>query len=171
MGGPTVDAERDVDHVRWPERQRVRAQGMLTEPDRAVLDQKHAAFEQADREFRVVWDEIRRSGELSPRQSMEEAAMLKAFDDAVAGRTVLSEEVIALFDLIHDPMLTSWHDHALAHTLYLQTRGIDRFGDTEFVAEAAAQAKLEPYSQNAQRLRTPPAKAPPLLRGSDQQYP
>jgi hypothetical protein len=47
---------------------------------------------------------------------------------------------MALFDLlVHDTMLTSWHDHVLSGNLYFQTRATDAFGVSDQKKEAAAE--------------------------------
>jgi hypothetical protein len=43
---------------------------------------------------------------------------------------------MTLFDmLVHDTLLTSWHDHILAPSLYFRTRDKDVFGSTNYAKE------------------------------------
>lgn len=66
----------------------------------------------------------------------DQLALAKTWSDASAGKNPLPAEVMALFDfLVHDTMLTSWHDHLLSGPLYFQTRATDSFGTTDFAAE------------------------------------
>jgi signal transduction histidine kinase len=60
----------------------------------------------------------------------EARALAQAWKDAVDGKAQkLDDKIMALFDLlVHDTMLTSWHDHVLSNTLYFQTRATDTFG-------------------------------------------
>jgi regulator of protease activity HflC (stomatin/prohibitin superfamily) len=67
-----------------------------------------------------------------PLMSAEESILADAWIAASSGKTTLPDEVMALFDLlVHDTMLTSWHDHLLSSTLYFQTRAADAFGVTD----------------------------------------
>jgi hypothetical protein len=67
----------------------------------------------------------------------EGAALAQAWKDGASGKSRLPPAVMALFDLlVHDTMLTSWHDHILSSTLYFQTRATDTFGITNLEAEA-----------------------------------
>ena len=82
--------------------------------------------------------------------SPEAVALAQAWKDGASGKNPLPPAVMALFDLlVHDTMLTSWHDHILSSTLYFQTRSTDTFGETDFAAEAKQRtADLK----NAQRI-------------------
>lgn len=54
------------------------------------------------------------------------------------GDDPLPQHLMAMFDmLVHDTMLTSWHDHLLSHGLYFKTRGIDQFGAGQALKKAA----------------------------------
>ncbi|EJN07158.1 DUF2235 domain-containing protein [Herbaspirillum sp. YR522] len=67
-----------------------------------------------------------------PLMTAEEVTLADAWINASTGKTKLPEKVMALFDLlVHDTMLTSWHDHILSSTLYFQTRTTDAFGKTD----------------------------------------
>lgn len=69
--------------------------------------------------------------------NLEAAALAQAWADGASGARPLPPEVMALFDLlVHDTMLTSWHDHLLSSTLYFQTRATDAFGKSDFEKEA-----------------------------------
>jgi hypothetical protein len=69
--------------------------------------------------------------------SPEAVALAQAWKDGASGKNPLPPAVMALFDLlVHDTMLTSWHDHILSSTLYFQMRSTDTFGETDFAAEA-----------------------------------
>ncbi|MEN7530522.1 hypothetical protein [Cupriavidus sp. DL-D2] len=58
--------------------------------------------------------------------------LVEAWMDGTEGRDPLPEKVMALFDLlVHDTMLTSWHDHLVSSTLYFRTRDTDAFGETD----------------------------------------
>lgn len=66
----------------------------------------------------------------------EKLELLQVFEDGVLDRNSPPPEVLTLFDeLVHDTLLTSWHDHILAHNLYFRTRAIDHFGETDKAAE------------------------------------
>jgi len=76
--------------------------------------------------------------------SPEALALAKAWKEGAAGKNPLPEKVMALFDmLVHDTMLTSWHDHVLSATLYFQTRAIDTFGLTDEAKEAKQRERDE----------------------------
>ncbi|AZG16116.1 DUF2235 domain-containing protein [Cupriavidus pauculus] len=69
--------------------------------------------------------------------SPEALALATAWKEGATGMKPLPEKVMMLFDmLVHDTMLTSWHDHVLSPTLYFQTRATDTFGLTDEVEEA-----------------------------------
>jgi len=71
----------------------------------------------------------------------EAAALAQAWKDGASGKNPLPPAVMTLFDLlVHDTMLTSWHDHILSSTLYFQTRATDTFGTTDFNKEAKQRA-------------------------------
>ncbi|WP_296224968.1 phospholipase effector Tle1 domain-containing protein [Ralstonia sp. UBA689] len=66
----------------------------------------------------------------------EQIELVKAWQAGAEGRNPLSDQVMALFDmLVHDTLLTSWQDHVLAPTLYFRTREKDTFGTTNFGKE------------------------------------
>ncbi|EJO62603.1 DUF2235 domain-containing protein [Burkholderia multivorans] len=71
----------------------------------------------------------------------DQIALVKAWQQAYAGKNPLPPEVMALFDmLVHDTLLTSWQDHVLAPSLYFRTRDKDVFGITHFDEEAKQRA-------------------------------
>ena len=64
--------------------------------------------------------------------SPDQEALLQAWKMGLSGSNPLPPKVMALFDLlVHDTMLTSWHDHLLSSSLYFRTRATDAFGVTE----------------------------------------
>jgi hypothetical protein len=68
--------------------------------------------------------------------SADEMALIQAWKEGVSGKNPLPPEVMALFDmLVHDTLLTSWHDHILAPSLYFRTRDKDVFGSTNYAKE------------------------------------
>jgi hypothetical protein len=70
----------------------------------------------------------------------DQAVLAQAWKDGLSGKKPLPPEVMALFDLmVHDTMLTSWHDHVLSATLYFQTRATDTFGKTDYVKDEKKQ--------------------------------
>ncbi len=82
--------------------------------------------------------------------SPETASLVQAWQDGADGKKPLPPQVMALFDLlVHDTLLTSWHDHILSPTLYFQTRATDTFGTTDFKEEAK---RREAAERNAQRV-------------------
>jgi len=86
-------------------------------------------------------------------------ALAKAWKDGAEGRNPLPEKVMVLFDmLVHDTMLTSWHDHVLSSTLYFQTRATDAFGETD---EQKEQSKRDADERAAQRIDKMPKMGMP----------
>lgn len=68
--------------------------------------------------------------------SADQMALVQAWKEGVSGKNPLPPEVMALFDLlVHDTLLTSWHDHVLAPSLYFRTREKDVFGSTNYTKE------------------------------------
>jgi hypothetical protein len=89
--------------------------------------------------------------------SPEELGLAQAWQDGVDRRKPLPDEVMALFDLlVHDTMLTSWHDHLLSSMLYFQTRETDTFGESDIEQEARQHAADERAAQQGYRL--PPVR-------------
>ncbi len=85
--------------------------------------------------------------------SPETLALAQAWQDGVSGKKPLPPQVMALFDLlVHDTLLTSWHDHILSPTLYFQTRATDTFGATDFREEAKQRAVDERHAQRVDQL-------------------
>lgn len=63
-------------------------------------------------------------------------ALVQAWKEGVSGKNPLPPKVMALFDmLVHDTLLTSWHDHILAPSLYFRTRDKDAVGSTNYAKE------------------------------------
>lgn len=80
-------------------------------------------------------------------------ALANAWSDATAGKHLLPDEVMALFDLlVHDTMLTSWHDHLLSGPLYFQTRATDTFGSTDFAEEKNQRERDDRRSSEIDRI-------------------
>ncbi|MBV8273423.1 MAG: hypothetical protein JO067_14240, partial [Cupriavidus sp.] len=91
--------------------------------------------------------------------STEALALARAWKDGVDGRHPLPEKVMALFDmLVHDTMLTSWHDHVLSSTLYFQTRAVDTLGTTDDEEETK---RREADERRAQRIDQMPVMRTP----------
>lgn len=66
----------------------------------------------------------------------DQIKLVKAWQQGADGKNPLPEPVMTLFDvLVHDTLLTSWHDHILAPTLYFRTRDKDIMGVTDYEAE------------------------------------
>ncbi|MEM5326215.1 DUF2235 domain-containing protein [Paraburkholderia sp. JHI2823] len=87
--------------------------------------------------------------------------LIQAWKAGLDGKHPLPPDVNALFDmLVHDTLLTSWHDHVLAPHLYFRTREKDVFDSTDFAGEAkqrkkddAVAARIDQASQQSrQRL-------------------
>ncbi|OXI86386.1 hypothetical protein CFB50_17500 [Burkholderia sp. AU33423] len=99
--------------------------------------------------------------------SPDQVALAKVWSEAVAGKNPLPAEVMALFDfLVHDTMLTSWHDHLLSGPLYFQTRATDTFGTTDFAAEKKQHDRDERRAKHADRQnQTIDASTPARLPG------
>lgn len=101
----------------------------------------------------------------STEMSPEALALAQAWKDGADGRHPLPEKVMALFDLlVHDTMLTSWHDHLLSSTLYFQTRATDAFGETDEKQEATRRDEDE---RRARRIDQMPATGTPGVRPSE----
>ncbi|EHP37672.1 hypothetical protein OR16_41521 [Cupriavidus basilensis OR16] len=80
--------------------------------------------------------------------SPQALALTQAWQDGASGKNPLPPQVMALFDLlVHDTMLTSWHDHILSSTLYFQTRATDTFGTSDVEKEAKKRAADERAAQ------------------------
>lgn len=66
----------------------------------------------------------------------DQMALVQAWKEGVSRKNPLPPKVMALFDmLVHDTLLTSWHDHILAPSLYFRTRDKDAFGSTNYAKE------------------------------------
>jgi hypothetical protein len=85
--------------------------------------------------------------------SPEQMALVEAWKDGMSGRNPLPPKVMAFFDLlVHDTMLTSWHDHILASPLYFRIRASDTFGETDFEEEAKDHTDDERYKALVDRI-------------------
>ncbi|RQR42454.1 MULTISPECIES: DUF2235 domain-containing protein [unclassified Burkholderia] len=81
----------------------------------------------------------------------EQESLIQAWKMGLSGKNPLPPKVMALFDLlVHDTMLTSWHDHMLSSTLYFQTRATDTFGSSDYVNE---EKKRERDEKHGERVR------------------
>lgn len=96
----------------------------------------------------------------------EQLELLEVFEDGVLDRNPPPPEVVTLFDeLVHDTLLTSWHDHILAHNLYFRTRAIDTFGKTDAAAEEE-QKKNDEWLRKRMEQQDKMARAPHGTAGS-----
>ncbi|MCA8241761.1 DUF2235 domain-containing protein [Burkholderia sp. AU32262] len=97
----------------------------------------------------------------------EQEALIQAWKMGLSGKNPLPPKVMALFDLlVHDTMLTSWHDHVLSSTLYFQTRAIDTFGSSDYVEEDKKRKRDEKHGERvrqASEAMTPAARLPGRL--------
>jgi hypothetical protein len=85
--------------------------------------------------------------------SPEQIALVEAWKDGMSGRNPLPPKVMTFFDLlVHDTMLTSWHDHILASPLYFRIRATDTFGETDFKEEAKEHTDDKRYKALVDRL-------------------
>lgn len=96
--------------------------------------------------------------------SPEQEALVHAWKRGLSGTDPLPPEVMALFDLlVHDTMLTSWHDHLLSSSLYFRTRETDTFGTSDYVKEHKTRERNEMTAARARRVSdamTPAARIP-----------
>ncbi|WP_198385792.1 hypothetical protein [Burkholderia ubonensis] len=94
----------------------------------------------------------------------EQEALLQAWKMGVSGKHPLPPKVMALFDLlVHDTMLTSWHDHVLSSNLYFQTRAIDTFGRSDYVGEEEKRKRDEKHGERVKQMSdamTPGSRLP-----------
>ncbi|WP_217589876.1 DUF2235 domain-containing protein [Burkholderia sp. GbtcB21] len=97
----------------------------------------------------------------------EQETLIQAWKLGVSGKNPLPPKVMALFDLlVHDTMLTSWHDHVLSSNLYFQTRAIDTFGSSDYVDEEKKRKRDEKHGERvrqASEAMTPAARLPGRL--------
>ncbi|UXU90399.1 DUF2235 domain-containing protein [Burkholderia sp. S-53] len=94
----------------------------------------------------------------------EQETLIQAWKLGLSGKSPLPPKVMALFDLlVHDTMLTSWHDHVLSSNLYFQTRAIDTFGSSDYVGEEKKRKRDEKHGERvrqASEAMTPAARLP-----------
>lgn len=94
----------------------------------------------------------------------EQIELVKAWQKGASGDNPLPEPVMKLFDLlVHDTLLTSWHDHVLAPTLYFRTRGVDKFGETDYAKEEKQRIRDEKAAARAAQIgeaMTPASRGP-----------
>ncbi|WP_322029180.1 DUF2235 domain-containing protein [Paraburkholderia sp. J76] len=84
--------------------------------------------------------------------SVDQQTLVQAWKTGLEGTNPLPAKVMALFDLlVHDTMLTSWHDHLLSSTLYFQTRATDAFGTTDFVKDEKKRVLKEKVNNQASK--------------------
>ncbi|WP_244122683.1 DUF2235 domain-containing protein [Burkholderia metallica] len=83
----------------------------------------------------------------------EQEALIQAWKMGLSGKNPLPPKVMALFDLlVHDTMLTSWHDHVLSSNLYFQTRAIDTFGASDYVDEDKTRKREEQHGERVRQV-------------------
>ncbi|WP_367304639.1 hypothetical protein [Burkholderia glumae] len=94
--------------------------------------------------------------------SPEQEALAQAWKMGLNGSNPLPPKVMALFDLlVHDTMLTSWHDHLLSSTLYFQTRATDTFGVSDYAKEEKQRKRDEKAAERIRQVSdamTPPPR-------------
>ncbi|UEP38493.1 DUF2235 domain-containing protein [Burkholderia ambifaria] len=101
------------------------------------------------------------------KMTPEEETLIQAWKMGLSGKNPLPPKVMALFDLlVHDTMLTSWHDHVLSSNLYFQTRAIDTFGTSNYVSEDKKRKRDEKHGERvrqASEAMKPAARLPGRL--------
>ncbi len=101
------------------------------------------------------------------KMTPEEETLNQAWKMGLSGKNPLPPKVMALFDLlVHDTMLTSWHDHVLSSNLYFQTRAIDTFGTSNYVSEDKKRKRDEKHGERvrqASEAMKPAARLPGRL--------
>ncbi|WP_439889627.1 hypothetical protein ACS7SF_09885 [Ralstonia sp. 25C] len=84
----------------------------------------------------------------------EQESLIQAWKMGMSGTNPLPPKVMALFDLlVHDTMLTSWHDHMLSSSLYFQTRATDAFGKSDYVKEDKQRKDDEGLAERIEKQR------------------
>jgi hypothetical protein len=91
----------------------------------------------------------------------EEEVLIQAWKMGLSGKNPLPPKVMALFDLlVHDTMLTSWHDHVLSSNLYFQTRAVDTFGTSDYVEEDKKRKRDEKHGERVRQVSEAMKPAP-----------
>ncbi|ANB74873.1 hypothetical protein AYM40_20685 [Paraburkholderia phytofirmans OLGA172] len=151
---PTDEAlARPVVHV-WERIDRESADLVKRMSRQPELEARLKRVQSRDTSMDLPYDpDITGAAEGIVRQEMltpEQVALVGAWQEGASGKKPLPPQVMALFDLlVHDTMLTSWHDHVLSSTLYFQTRATDTFGKSDLEKEAKQRVEDE---RNAQRV-------------------
>ncbi|WP_175759773.1 DUF2235 domain-containing protein [Burkholderia ambifaria] len=97
------------------------------------------------------------------KMTPEEETLIQAWKMGLSGKNPLPPKVMALFDLlVHDTMLTSWHDHVLSSNLYFQTRAIDTFGTSNYVSEDKKRKRDEKHGERVRQASEAMKPAPRL---------
>lgn len=93
--------------------------------------------------------------------SPEQETLAQAWKMGLSGSNPLPPKVMALFDLlVHDTMLTSWHDHLLSSSLYFQTRATDSFGESDYVKEETKRKRDEKVGERVRQVTDAMTPAP-----------
>ncbi|ACR30689.1 DUF2235 domain-containing protein [Burkholderia glumae] len=99
--------------------------------------------------------------------SPEQEALAQAWKMGLNGSNPLPPKVMALFDLlVHDTMLTSWHDHLLSSTLYFQTRATDTFGVSDYAKEEKQRKRDEKAAERIRQVSDAMTPPPPDIGSS-----
>lgn len=97
------------------------------------------------------------------KMTPEEETLIQAWKMGLSGKNPLPPKIMALFDLlVHDTMLTSWHDHVLSSNLYFQTRAIDTFGTSNYVSEDKKRKRDEKHGERVRQASEAMKPAPRL---------
>lgn len=93
--------------------------------------------------------------------SPEQEALVQAWKKGLSRKDPLPPKVMALFDLlVHDTMLTSWHDHLLSSSLYFQLRATDTFGASDYAKEEQQRKRDEKTAERSRQISDGLAPAP-----------
>lgn len=150
-----IEKRRPAEGV-WERIQR-EAQDMLTrESQQAGLRKQANKMQDMAQSGDLPWDAdpdfsvgIIQAMMMSPDQE----ALAQAWKMGLNGSNPLPPKVMALFDLlVHDTMLTSWHDHLLSSSLYFQTRATDTFGVSDYVKEEKRSKREEKAAERAKQV-------------------
>ncbi|WP_179402251.1 DUF2235 domain-containing protein [Burkholderia guangdongensis] len=93
--------------------------------------------------------------------SPDQETLTEAWKMGMNGSNPLPPKVMALFDmLVHDTMLTSWHDHLLSSNLYFQKRATDTFGVSDYVKEEKRSKRDEKAAERSRQIGDAMTPAP-----------
>ena len=128
---------------------------MRRESQQARLQKSANRIRELAREGSLPWDanpEFSASMIEAWKMTPEEETLIQAWKMGLSGKNPLPPKVMALFDLlVHDTMLTSWHDHVLSSNLYFQTRAIDTFGTSDYVEEDKKRKRDEKHGERVRQ--------------------